>query len=490
MAPPPSATARAYPSRAGIACTCAMLTLAAPAASVKLKWKPNPETNVIRYEIQCGTSPGSYFRTIDAGMNTRATVDGLAGGVTHRFTVTAVDSTGASSEPSDEIIYQTPASGDPAALVPRDGWSLLSTDSEETDGFAAGRAFDGDPATFWHTRWRSGDSAPPHEICIDLGTPHVVGGFRYLPRQDEWTVGNISSYGFFVSMDGTSWESPVATGKFTRTPEQKQVLFAPKYGRYVRLVGISEVNGYRDCNVAELSVLGFATCGGVPQALAFGVSTPAGTPMDVILQSRCPSYEPLKFRISSPPLHGCISGTPPRVVYLPEPGFSGNDSFTYQVNDGIASSNEAGVSVTVSAETVFTSWLASHGATGGLTGNMDADQIPNGIEFLLGTDPSEPTHPACLPTFQQSGTDSGQFIFTYRRADAFRSDPSLSHSVEWTTNPGGPWNSAADTPEIRSDSTDDVAAPGVDEVRVSIPRSLARNGSLFARLKISDRNTP
>lgn len=462
-----------------------LLAPAAPAANAGLKWNPNPEPEIVSYEVSCRSTTTGQTRIIDAGTATRLTVTGLDAGMAYSFSVVAVDSSGARSEPSDGIIYQAPAGGDTAATIPRDRWSHPAADSEETGGYAAALAFDGDPSTFWHTAWQKGTTPPPHEIRLDLGSTHVLGGFRYLPRQDGFTVGNIRDYGFFVSMDGVEWHTPAATGTFSASREEKQVLFAPVYGRYIRLVEYSEANGYKDCSVAELNPLGFAATGDPPMALAMESATWCDTPVDLVLTTERPSTGTLEFRISRFPLHGTISGTPPRVVYSPAPGFTGDDSFTYQAGDGIAASAEAVVAVTVAPAGGFTTWMAAHSATGDLSGDNDADGIPNGIEFLLGTDPSRTTAPDGLLSFEAGETDTGHLVFNYRRSRAANADPSISIEIQWAADPSGTWTNAGNTPGIETETVNDGVAAGMDQVKVRIPRSLVPKGSMFARIAVS-----
>lgn len=53
------------------------------------------------------------------------------------------------------------------------------------------------------------------------------------------------------------------------------------------------------------------------------------------------------------PSHGTLSGTAPNLKYTPDTNYAGNDSFTYQLNDGRANSNTATVSISIqSAVTV------------------------------------------------------------------------------------------------------------------------------------------
>jgi PKD repeat protein len=146
-----------------------------------------------------------------------------------------------------------------AAVIPPTNWTITFVDSQETsaENGDARNAIDGNATTIWHTEWSSSlpDPAPPHEIRIDLGAVYTISGFRYLPRQGGSLNGTVALYEFYVSADGVSWPAPVATGTFAKSAAEKEVLFAPVTGRYVRFRALSEVNGKPWTSVAELSVL-------------------------------------------------------------------------------------------------------------------------------------------------------------------------------------------------------------------------------------------
>lgn len=165
-------------------------------------------------------------------------------------------------------VHGTAASTAPqTSSIPQSGWSLHFVDSEEAGaGGGAVNAFDGNPATMWATQWQAGSPAPPHEVQIDLGASYAIGGFRYLPRQDGQPHGGIANWAFFVSADGASWGTAVATGTFSGTSGEKAITFAAKNGRYVRLRALSEVNGQAWTTAAEINVLGSLVSGGGNQA--------------------------------------------------------------------------------------------------------------------------------------------------------------------------------------------------------------------------------
>jgi hypothetical protein len=141
-------------------------------------------------------------------------------------------------------------------LLPKADYTLHFVSSEETvgqDGRAV-NAFDGNPSTIWLSRSSNGVTPLPHDIDINLGGTYPVTGFRYLPRRDGGD-GHIGSFEFYVSADGNSWGSPVATGIFALGLDEKTALFAPKNGRFVRLRMRTEARGLSVGAAAEIGVL-------------------------------------------------------------------------------------------------------------------------------------------------------------------------------------------------------------------------------------------
>ncbi len=106
-------------------------------------------------------------------------------------------------------------------------WKVVSVFSQELVGEngAARNAFDGNPTTFWHTRWSSGNDSHPHSLRIDLGRAQEISGIRYLPRQDGGTNGRIAEYSFSGSPRLRGGFKPLASGVFADTDQEQEVLF-------------------------------------------------------------------------------------------------------------------------------------------------------------------------------------------------------------------------------------------------------------------------
>ncbi|MFF4497137.1 TIM-barrel domain-containing protein [Streptomyces sp. NPDC001546] len=151
----------------------------------------------------------------------------------------------------------------PSSPIPSSAWTLVSADSQETaaENGAAVNAFDGDPATLWHTAWSTGTPAAlPHEIRIDLGARYAVDGLRYLPRQDGGVNGRIGGYEIYVSDSTTDWGSPAATGTLPDTAASSSVTFASRTGRYLRLRALTAAGGRGPwTSAAEITLTGRAS---------------------------------------------------------------------------------------------------------------------------------------------------------------------------------------------------------------------------------------
>lgn len=155
-------------------------------------------------------------------------------------------------------ISGTEASAEAGDVILQTGMSVSYADSEEVIGEngSANNILDGDESTIWHTQWYGSSPCHPHEVVIDLGMMYDIQGLSYLPRQDGSENGMIADYEIYVSQDGSSWGSPVKTGSWATSKDEKTVSMSGQTGRYVMLVALSEVNGNAWTSVAEINLTG------------------------------------------------------------------------------------------------------------------------------------------------------------------------------------------------------------------------------------------
>lgn len=86
-----------------------------------------------------------------------------------------------------------------------------------------------------------------------------------------------------------------------------------------------------------------------PTANPQTVAVTQNTPRSITLTGFDPEGSPLTYSIVSGPTSGTLTGTPPNLIYIPAPGFLGNASFTFKVNDGSLDSAPATVTLSVNS---------------------------------------------------------------------------------------------------------------------------------------------
>ncbi len=168
----------------------------------------------------------------------------------------------------------------------------------------------------------------------------------------------------------------------------------------------------------------------VPQAMNLTVWTEEDTAVPVVFQGTDVDGDALTYTVIIRPRIGTLSGTPPHLVYTPDPNTSGQDSFFYEVSDGrafasalvvinIAAVNDAPVALPGKATTPEDTAVAVR------LGAVDMERNPMNYHVvqgpahgkLSGTEPRLTYTPD--PDFH--GTDS----FTFKADDA-RSDSNVA----------------------------------------------------------------
>lgn len=86
---------------------------------------------------------------------------------------------------------------DKGERLSREPWTVMYADSEDTEGGnrSADKTFDLQESTYWQT---VPGTAFPHSVVIDLGTPHNISGFQYLPRMESEVPGAIKDFKIYI----------------------------------------------------------------------------------------------------------------------------------------------------------------------------------------------------------------------------------------------------------------------------------------------------
>ena len=134
-------------------------------------------------------------------------------------------------------------------------WKLVEASSEQVDDGPARNAIDGDPNTYWHTRYDPTIARPPHFIIVDTGKWQWISGFRYLPRQDGGTNGIARVMEVQTSMNGSDWVTQNAKLTHGNATDPTRLAFSnPVNMRYFKFVIRSAVGGPYG-SVAELDII-------------------------------------------------------------------------------------------------------------------------------------------------------------------------------------------------------------------------------------------
>lgn len=233
------------------------------AASVTLGWDTYTEAHagfgIYRGEGGC-TVGLALLATINDPQGTLVTYTDTTvfEGYTYAYAITALPVSTSDTLESEKsniacatTVQQPP--GPDLVLIPRINMSIASVDSQEV-GWEAIRAIDGNTTTSWHTQWINVLTQHPHTLTINLGAAYAVGGMTYLPYQSSNPTGMILGYQVFVSLDGQTWGSAVASGTFAANEAEKAVVFVPKTAQFIRLVSLSSLGNAPYASAAEIRV--------------------------------------------------------------------------------------------------------------------------------------------------------------------------------------------------------------------------------------------
>ncbi len=167
------------------------------------------------------------------------------------------------------------------------------------------------------------------------------------------------------------------------------------------------------------------------------------TALPILLAASDSNGDALTYEILTSPSHGTLTGTMPNLSYQSPAGYSGNDSFTFRVNDGILNSGIATVSIVINDPPVANSISATTRqdtpveillTASDLNGNVLTYSIINSPTkgILTGTLPNL----TYSPTLGASGSDS----FTFSVNDGTVDSALATASITIEPAPPLPWD--------------------------------------------------
>lgn len=473
--PPPRPPATRNPLSTLVLAAVALLcstaaTFAATAGSVALGWNANPETNIQRYELQWGSASGNRPNTVNAGTNLSASVSGLNPGTTYYFAVVARNTLGQASSPSTEITYTVPGTPNtaPQALAAS---VTLEEEGQQAVTLSASDA-EGDELTYVVV-------TPPAKGTL-LGSPPNLT-YRAGPNQSgadsfsfQVSDGVLHSEVATVSVTITPVnDPPVASGKSVTTNEDTSVVIAlsgsdpdgdalvytivspPALGS---LSGSGASRTYQPAaNVSGSDSFTYTVSDGVfesepatvmitinpvndtPVANASTTSTAEDTSVAIVLSGSDVEGSPLSY-LTTAPVNGTISGTPPNLTYTPKANHNGTDTFSFRVNDGSLTSSPA--TITISINPVNDEPVAQAKTVRAVRENplaitlSGSDVDGDSLSFQVITQPANGTLSGTPPnvSYKANAGFTGADSFTYRAFDGVLGSAAATVSIDVSSN--------------------------------------------------------
>ncbi len=197
--------------------------------------------------VVAANSTGKQFVKIGANISGNQSLDIYA---------TIVDENGNESEQKILKFYKKEA-----GKLDRSLWKVITCSSEETvnENGAAVNIIDGNPETFWHSRWHSNVPDYPHYIILDLGARKALEKIGIFQRQNNAMVAGMAIYGNNVSgtpSDESQWKM---CHEFDLSNSKAEQIFEfPNLAtyRYLKIVCTSSSNGGVHAALGEVYLYG------------------------------------------------------------------------------------------------------------------------------------------------------------------------------------------------------------------------------------------
>lgn len=266
----------------------------------------------------------------------------------------------------------------------------------------------------------------------------------------------------------------------TRRPitDQRSVLYIadPSFlGTVTYTYAVSDGNLGSD--TATLTIHVVEQTNAAPVASDQSVTLDEDTPTAIVLGASDADGDTLSYQVFESPSNGVLSGTAPNLSYTPNANFNGTDRFRFRANDGTVDSNEATVSITVTAindapvATAQSVTTAEDTAVAIVLGGTDAEG--DGLSFAVVDAPGNGVLSGTAPDllYTPNGNFNGDDSFTFRANDG--SDDSAPATVSVSVSPVNDppvavVSASSSTPnqgdlvEVRCDASSDPEGPIAD----------------------------
>ncbi len=297
-----------------------------------------------------GTDSFNYTATNPGGSSAQATVT---------ITVVAPAAPGVAAK-SASTPYNTATSIDLSGSVTGVDITAMNVVTAPTHGtvsvagktvsYTPSPAFYGGTDSFTFTATNPGGISAPATVTVTVGTPAVPTVAAKSASTSYNTAMSIDLTGSISGVDITALNvmTPPAHGSVSVTG--KTVTYTPSSTFY----GGTDSFTYSATNPggssAPATVTMTVTPLAVPAATSLAVTTTTGTPVLINASAGAAGTQPITgVNVASQPAHGHVVASGEQITYTPTAGFTGTDSFLYQLSNHFGPSTPATITVTVTA---------------------------------------------------------------------------------------------------------------------------------------------
>lgn len=190
-----------------------------------------------------------------------------------------------------------------------------------------------------------------------------------------------------ITLSGADVEGSALTFAIVTPPAHGTLSGTPPNVTYTSTAGYSGFDGFTykandgalDSTPAPVSIT--VSANNAPVATPQSVTATQNIAKAITLAGTDVEGSTLTYTIVTTPAQGTLSGTLPNVTYTPTTNYTGPDCFTFKVNDGMADSAPAAVTITVSElQTIFTGATDTDWNT---AGNWDSGLPAGSVSMII-----------------------------------------------------------------------------------------------------------
>ena len=219
---------------------------------------------------------------------------------------------------------------------------------------------------------------------------------------------------------------------------------------------------------------GYDTVNAATLTIGASAATPA---VVVITQQSLVNFSEIAKTFTLANTSAGISGFTAGSIIVDATNAPGTGTWSVQVTG-----NKLELSYALGTGNAYNAWESLNGIAGaGVNADSDQDGIPNGIEFVIGGDPSGPnsdSHALLLPPV----VTATSLTYVFRRSDE---SAGFNPFVEYGSNLAGWTQAMPGVNGVTITEDNNFYSGNIDRVTVVIPRALATGSTLFARLRLN-----